>query len=180
MERSLRVLDGAVAVFDAVAGVQPQSETVWRQAERYGVPRIAFINKMDRIGADFLNAVKTMREKLHANAIPVHCPIGAESAFVGMVDLVTMKAYIFKDETMGAQYSTEEIPKDLLEQCKKMRMELLEELATIGESNEAFLMKVLEDPDHIPEEEIHAVIRQGVITNKFNPVLCGTAFKTGR
>ncbi|OGN57391.1 MAG: translation elongation factor G [Chlamydiae bacterium RIFCSPHIGHO2_02_FULL_45_9] len=177
VERSLRVLDGAVAVFDAVAGVQPQSETVWRQAERYGVPRIAFINKMDRIGADFLNAVKTMREKLHANAIPVHCPIGAESAFVGMVDLVTMKAYIFKDETMGAQYSTEEIPKDLLEQCKKMRMELLEELATIGESNEAFLMKVLEDPDHIPEEEIHAVIRQGVITNKFNPVLCGTAFK---
>lgn len=177
VERSLRVLDGAVAVFDAVAGVQPQSETVWRQAERYGVPRIAFINKMDRIGADFFNAVKTMREKLHANAIPVHCPIGAESDFKGMVDLVSMKAYLFHDETMGAKYDIEPIPASLLEQCKKMRMELLEELATIDESNEAFMMKVLEAPDTIPEEEIHAVIRKGVITNKFNPVLCGTAFK---
>ncbi|HSX10667.1 MAG TPA: elongation factor G [Chlamydiales bacterium] len=177
VERSLRVLDGAVAVFDAVAGVQPQSETVWRQAERYGVPRIAFINKMDRIGADFFNAVKTMREKLNANAIPVHCPIGAESNFKGMVDLVTMKAYLFHDETMGAKYDVEPIPADLLEQCKKMRTELLEELATIDESNEAFMMKVLEDADNIPEDEIHAVIRKGVISNKFNPVLCGTAFK---
>lgn len=177
VERSLRVLDGAVAVFDAVAGVQPQSETVWRQAERYRVPRIAFINKMDRIGADFFNAVKTMREKLHANAIPVHCPIGAESEFKGMVDLVTMKAYLFHDETMGAKYDVEEIPADLLEKCKQMRSELLEELATIDETNEAFMMKVLESPDTIPEAEIHAAIRKGVITNKFNPVLCGTAFK---
>ena len=177
VERSLRVLDGAVAVFDAVAGVQPQSETVWRQAERYGVPRIAFINKMDRIGADFFNAVKTMREKLHANAIPVHCPIGAESGFKGMVDLIAMEAYLFHDETMGAKYDVEPIPADLLEQCQKMRSELLEELATIDEGNEAFMMKVLEDPDSIPEEEIHAVIRKGVIANKFNPVLCGTAFK---
>jgi elongation factor G len=177
VERSLRVLDGAVAVFDAVAGVQPQSETVWRQAERYGVPRIAFINKMDRIGADFFNAVKTMREKLHANAIPVHCPIGAESGFKGMVDLITMKAYLFHDETMGAKYDIEPIPADLVEQCKKMRMELLEELATIDESNEDFMMKVLEAPDTIPEADIHAVIRKGVVTNKFNPVLCGTAFK---
>lgn len=177
VERSLRVLDGAVAVFDAVAGVQPQSETVWRQAERYGVPRIAFINKMDRVGADFFNAVKTMREKLHANAIPVHFPIGAESGFKGMVDLITMKAYLFHDETMGAKYDIEPIPADLLEQCKKMRSELLEELATIDESNEEFMMKVLEDPDSIPENEIHAAIRKGVITNKFNPVLCGTAFK---
>ncbi len=177
VERSLRVLDGAVAVFDAVAGVQPQSETVWRQAERYGVPRIAFINKMDRVGADFFNAVKTMREKLHANAIPVHCPIGAESGFKGMVDLVAMEAYLFHDETMGAKYDVEPIPADLLEQCKKMRSELLEELATIDEGNEAFMMKVLDDPDSIPEEEIHAVIRKGVIANKINPVLCGTAFK---
>lgn len=177
VERSLRVLDGAVAVFDAVAGVQPQSETVWRQAERYGVPRIAFINKMDRIGADFLNAVKTMREKLHANAIPVHCPIGAESDFKGMVDLIEMKAYLFHDETMGAKYDIEPIPADLLDQCKKMRMELLEELATIDESNEEFMMKVLESPDSIPVDEIHAAIRKGVVTNKFNPVLCGTAFK---
>ncbi len=177
VERSLRVLDGAVAVFDAVAGVQPQSETVWRQAERYGVPRIAFINKMDRVGADFFNAVKTMREKLHANAIPVHCPIGAESGFKGMVDLVTMKAFLFHDETMGAKYDIEPIPADLLEQCKTMRSELLEELATIDENNEEFMMKVLENPDSIPEAEIHAVIRKGVISNKFTPVLAGTAFK---
>jgi len=177
VERSLRVLDGAVAVFDAVAGVQPQSETVWRQAERYGVPRIAFVNKMDRTGADFFNAVKTMREKLHANAIPVHCPIGAESGFKGMVDLVSMKAFLFHDETMGAKYDVEPIPADLLEQCKKMRSELLEELATIDDTNEEFMMKVLHAPDTIPEDEIHAVIRKGVIGNKFNPVLCGTAFK---
>src|SRR5260221_12098813 len=143
VERSLRVLDGAVAVFDAVAGVQPQSETVWRQAERYGVPRIAFINKMDRVGADYFMAVGTMREKLHANAIRVHCPIGAESGFKGMVDLVTMKAYLFHDETMGAKYDTEPVPADLLEQCKKMRNELLEELATIDDTNEEFMMKVL-------------------------------------
>jgi elongation factor G len=177
VERSLRVLDGAVAVFCAVAGVQPQSETVWRQAERYGVPRVVFVNKMDRTGADFFNAVQTMKEKLHANAIPVHCPIGAEGNFKGMVDLVSMKAYMFHDETMGAKYDTEEVPADLLEQCKKMRMELLEELATIDDSNDDFMMKVLENPEALTEEEIHAVIRKGVIGLKFNPVLCGTAFK---
>ncbi len=177
VERSLRVLDGAVAVFDAVAGVQPQSETVWRQADRYGVPRIAFVNKMDRVGADFLNAVRSMKEKLHANVIPVHCPIGAESEFKGMVDLIAMKAYLFHDETMGAKYDVEPIPADLLEQCKKMRMELLEELATIDDGNDAFMVKVLETPDTIPEDEIHAVLRKGVIGNKINPVLCGTAFK---
>jgi elongation factor G len=177
VERSLRVLDGAVAVFDAVAGVQPQSETVWRQAERYGVPRIAFINKMDRVGADFENSVKSMREKLHANAIPVHCPIGAESDFKGMVDLIEMKAFMFHDETLGAKYDTEEVPAHLLEKCKKMRLELLEELATIDDTNEDFMTKVLEDPDSIPEEEIHAVIRKAVVSNKLNPVLCGTAFK---
>jgi elongation factor G len=177
VERSLRVLDGAVAVFDAVAGVQPQSETVWRQAERYNVPRIAFINKMDRIGADYFNAIKTMRDKLHANAIAVQCPIGSESSFKGMVDLVTMKAYLFHDETMGAQYSIEEIPADLLERCKTLRAELLEELATVDESNEEFMMKVLENPDDIAEDEIHAIIRKGVVENKFTPVLCGTAFK---
>lgn len=176
VERSLRVLDGAVAVFDAVAGVQPQSETVWRQATRYGVPRIAFINKMDRTGADFFNAVATMKEKLGANAIPVHCPIGAEGGFKGMVDLVTMKAYLFLDETLGAKFDTVEIPADLLEKSKEMRSQLLEELATIDES-EGFMMKVLEAPDTITEAEIHAAIRKGVISNKFNPVLCGTAFK---
>jgi elongation factor G len=177
VERSLRVLDGAVAVFCAVAGVQPQSETVWRQADRYNVPRIAFVNKCDRTGADFFNAISSMREKLHANAIPVHCPIGMEGNFKGMVDLVSMKAYLFHDETLGAKYDTEEIPADLLEQCQKMRMELLEELATIDEDDEEFMMKVLEAPETVTEEEIHAVIRKGVISLKITPVLCGTAFK---
>ena len=177
VERSLRVLDGAVAVFDAVAGVQPQSETVWRQANRYGVPRIAFVNKMDRVGADFFNAIATMREKLGANAIAVQCPIGAESDFKGMVDLVSMKAYLFLDETLGAKYDVAEIPADLLSKCKEMRAALLEELATVDESNETFMMKVLENPDALTEDEIHAAIRKGVVTLKFNPVLCGTAFK---
>lgn len=177
VERSLRVLDGAVAVFCAVAGVQPQSETVWRQAERYGVPRVAFVNKMDRTGADFFNAVDSMKEKLHANAIPVHCPIGAEGNFKGMVDLISMKAYLFHDETMGAKYDVEPIPANLLEECKKMRSALLEELATVDESNEEFLVKVLENPDAITEGEIHALLRKGVIGLKITPVLCGTAFK---
>jgi len=177
VERSLRVLDGSVAVFDAVAGVQPQSETVWRQATRYEVPRIAFINKMDRTGADFFAAVESMKDKLGANAIPVHCPIGAEGEFKGMVDLVAMKAYLFLDETMGAKYDTVDVPADLLEQCQEMRTALLEELATIDESDEEFMTKVLENPDSLTEDEIHAVIRKGVVRNLFNPVLCGTAFK---
>lgn len=177
VERSLRVLDGAVAVFDAVAGVQPQSETVWRQATRYGVPRIAFVNKMDRTGADFFNAVNTMKDKLGANVLIVHCPIGAESAFKGMVDLVTMKAYLFLDETLGAKYEVAEIPADLVSKCQELRQQMLEELATIDESNETFMVKVLENPDSLTEAEIHAVIRKGVVTNKINPVLCGTAFK---
>jgi elongation factor G len=177
VERSLRVLDGAVAVFDAVAGVQPQSETVWKQADKYGVPRIAFVNKMDRVGADFFNAIETMKEKLGANAIPVQCPIGAEGDYKGMVDLITMQAYLFLDETMGAKYETAEIPADLLETCKKLRATLIEEAATADESNDALMMKVLEDPDSITEEEIHAAIRRGVISNKMTPVLCGTAFK---
>ena len=177
VERSLRVLDGAVAVFDAVAGVQPQSETVWRQAERYEVPRIAFINKMDRVGADFFMAVDSMKEKLGAKAIPVQCPIGAESDFKGMVDLVTMKAYLFLDETLGAKYEVTEIPEDLLDKCKKMRQQLLEELATSDEDNEDFMTKVLENPDSLTENEIHAVIRKAVCKNHLNPVLCGTAFK---
>lgn len=177
VERSLRVLDGSVAVFCSVSGVEPQSETVWRQADRYGVPRICFVNKMDRTGADFFDAVKTMKEKLHANAIPVHCPIGAESEFKGMVDLVTMRAYYFHDETLGADWEETDIPADLLEKCKAMRADLLDELATVDENNEAFLTKVLEDPDSLTADEINAVIRMGVCANKFNPVLCGSAFK---
>lgn len=177
VERSLRVLDGAVAVFDAVAGVQPQSETVWRQANKYGVPRIAFVNKMDRTGADYFNAVKTMEEKLGANVLIVHCPIGSEQQFKGMVDLVSMKAYLFLDETLGAKYEEAEIPADLLSRCQELRQKMLEELATVDESNESFMMKVLENPGTLTEDEIHATIRKGVITLKINPVLCGTAFK---
>ncbi|MFN4174023.1 MAG: elongation factor G [Parachlamydiaceae bacterium] len=177
VERSLRVLDGSVAVFCSVSGVEPQSETVWRQADKYGVPRICFVNKMDRTGADFFDAVKTMKEKLHANAIPVHCPIGAESDFKGMVDLVKMKAYFFHDETLGADWEETDIPADMLEKCKKMRMDLLEELATVDDSNEAFMDKVLSDPDSLTVDEINASIRKAVVANKFNPVLCGSAFK---
>jgi len=177
VERSLRVLDGSVAVFCGVAGVQPQSETVWRQADRYGVPRMAFINKMDRTGADFFAAAQSIRDKLGANSFPVQCPIGAEDQFQGMVDLINMKAYVFKDETLGAEYETVEIPADLLEKCKEMRASLLEELATIDESNETFMMKVLENPDSLTEDEINTVIRKGVCENKFIPVLCGSAFK---
>jgi elongation factor G len=177
VERSLRVLDGSVAVFCSVSGVEPQSETVWRQADKYGVPRICFVNKMDRIGADFFDAIKTMREKLHANAIAVHCPIGAESEFKGMVDLVKMRAYYFHDETLGADWEETDIPADLLEKCKEMRAELLDELATVDDSNEEFMTKVLENPDALTAEEINAMIRKGVCANKFNPVLCGSAFK---
>ncbi len=177
VERSLRVLDGSVAVFCSVSGVEPQSETVWRQADRYGVPRIAFCNKMDRTGADFFDAVQSMKDKLHANAIPVQCPIGAEGDFKGMVDLITMKANIFKDETLGAEWEEQEIPPDLVDKCKEMREALLEELATIDEKNEDFMIKVLEDPDSLTTAEIDAAIRKGVIENKFTPVLCGTAFK---
>ncbi len=177
VERSLRVLDGSVAVFDAVAGVQPQSETVWRQAEKYNVPRIAFINKMDRVGADFFASIESMKERLGANAFAVQCPIGAEGGFQGMVDLVSMKSYIFKDETLGAEYEVSDIPADLLDKCKELRTELLDELATIDETDEAFMMKVLDAPDDLTPDEIHAVIRKGVVTNKLNPVLCGSAFK---
>ena len=177
VERSLRVLDGSVAVFCSVGGVEPQSETVWRQADKYGVPRIAFVNKMDRTGADFFDAITTMREKLHANAIPVQCPIGAEADFKGLVDLVTMRAYIFDDASMGAEWEETDIPDELKEKCQEMRDELLEELATIEEENESFMTKVLENPNALTADEIHAVIRQGVCGNKFNPVLCGSAFK---
>ena len=177
VERSLRVLDGAVAVFCSVSGVEPQSETVWRQADRYGVPRIAFVNKMDRTGADFFEAVQTMRDKLHAVAVPVQCPIGAEGDFRGMVDLVTMKAYIFNEEKLGAEWETVAIPDDLVDTCDKLRAEMLEELATADETNEELMHKVLEDPDSITVEEINKAMRFAVCNNKFTPVLCGSAFK---
>lgn len=177
VERSLRVLDGAVAVFCGVAGVQPQSETVWRQADKYRVPRVAFVNKMDRTGADFFNAVQTIRDKLGANALPVHCPIGAEAEFKGLVDLIIMKAYIFHDDEQGIKFDVVEIPADLVEKCKEMRMELLEEIATLDETNDTLMNKVLENPESITVEEIHSSIRRAVCANKFIPILCGSAFK---
>lgn len=176
VERSLRVLDGAVAVFCSVSGVEPQSETVWRQADKYGVPRIAFVNKMDRMGADFFDAVKTMKEKLHANAVPVHLPIGAEADFKGMVDLITMKALVFHDETLGTKWDELEVPAELKEKAREMRMHLLEEIATV-EEDDSFMAKVFDNPDALTPEEIHAALRKAVCKNKINPVLCGSAFK---
>ena len=177
VERSLRILDGAIAVFCSVGGVEPQSETVWHQADKYNVPRIAFVNKMDRIGADFFDTIKMMKEKLGANAIPVQCPIGTESNFQGMVDLIIMKALIFKDETLGAQWDVVDIPEDLKDKCNILRSELLDELATVDENNEEFMIKILEDTSLLTEEEINSAIRKGVCENKLTPVLCGSAFK---
>jgi elongation factor G len=177
VERSLRVLDGAVAVFCAVGAVEPQSETVWRQADKYGVPRIAFVNKMDRTGADFMTVVREIREKLGANACPVQIPIGAEGNFKGMVDLLRMKALLFHDETLGAEWEEQEIPAELLEECKKARNELLEDIATIDDANSGFLEKVLENPDALSAEEISPVIRKAVCSGHLIPVLCGASFK---
>lgn len=176
VERSLRVLDGAVALFCAVAGVQPQSETVWRQADKYKVPRIAFVNKMDRTGADFFNCFGTIKERLGAPALPVQCPIGAEGDFIGLVDLITMQAHMFQKEDQGVEYDIAEIPADLKDKCEAMRLQLLEELATLDEDEE-FMGKVLENPSAISADEIHAVMRRVVCANKFNPVLCGASFK---
>lgn len=175
VQRSLRVLDGAVAVFCAVSGVEPQSETVWRQADKYGVPRIAFVNKMDRMGADFFEAIKSMREKLHANVVPVQCPIGAEGEFKGMVDLVRMKGYVFHDETLGADWEEIAIPEDLLEKCQQMRSEMIDELATLADDE--FMSIALENPDALTPEQINAVIRKGTCAGQINPVICGSAFK---
>src|SRR5262249_18541202 len=141
VERSLRVLDGAVAVFDAVAGVQPQSETVWRQADKYNVPRICFINKMDRIGADFYHSVDTIVERLKCHPVAIQLPIGAEDQFKGIVDLVEMRAIVWRDETLGAQYDVTEIPPDLLEKAKSYREQMIE---TISEHDDKLLEKFIE------------------------------------
>lgn len=174
VERSLRILDGTVAAFDAVSGVQPQSETVWRQAEKYGVPRLAYVNKMDRSGANFLEAVRQMRDMLGANACPIQLPVGAEETFKGVVDLITMKAILWHDETMGAEYSTEEIPADMLAECEEWRDKLLEALAEI---DDALMEKYFDDPATITEEEIRAAIRKGTVGMQLNPVMCGSSFK---
>jgi len=173
VERSLRVLDGAVAVFDTVAGVEPQSETVWRQANKYEVPRIAFMNKMDRVGADFFMSVSSMVERLDANPVPVQIPIGAEDAFRGPIDLVTMKAMYYDDETLGASYTEGDIPEDLLPLAREYREKMLESLADI---DDAIMEKYL-NKEAIGTEEIKAVLRRGTLERKLTPVICGTAFR---
>jgi elongation factor G len=173
VERALRVLDGAVAVFDAVAGVEPQSETVWRQADRYHVPRICFVNKMDRIGADFFRCVEMIKTRLKAKPIPLQIPIGAEDGFRGMVDLIRGHAMIFDDSTMGANYVVEEVPADLKDQFDAMRLEMLE---AVAEEDEALLEKYLGGEELEPEELI-AAIRKATVSLNITPVLCGTAFR---
>ncbi len=173
VERSLRVLDGAVAVFDTVAGVEPQSETVWRQANKYEVPRIAFMNKMDRVGADFFMSVRSMVERLDANPVPVQIPIGAEDAFRGPIDLVTMKGLYYDDETLGASYTEGDIPENLLPLAREYREKMLEALADI---DDAIMEKYL-NKEEIGAEEIKAVLRRGTLERKLTPVICGTAFR---
>jgi elongation factor G len=173
VERSLRVLDGAVAVFDAVAGVQPQSETVWRQADKYNVPRIAFINKMDRPGADFAHSVETIQTRLSANPVSVQLPIGAEDQFKGIVDLIRMKAIIWRDETKGAEYLEEDIPADLKDEALAARDRMIE---TLADSDDGIAEKYLEGGE-ISEAEIRGALRRGCIAIKLVPVVCGSAFK---
>src|SRR5271165_890360 len=173
VERSLRVLDGACAVFDAVAGVQPQSEAVWRQADKYRVPRICFINKMDRVGADFYHSVDTIVDRLKARPVPIQIPVGAEDQFKGIVDLVTMKARIWRGETLGAEYDDVEIPADLLDRAKSCREQLIE---AVSESDDVLFEKFVEGTQ-ITEKELMAGIRKATIIQKIFPVICGTAFK---
>ena len=174
VERSLRVLDGAVATYSAADGVQPQSETVWRQADKYNVPRIGYVNKMDRSGADFFETVQQMRDILGANPVVVQVPIGAEENFKGVVDLIKMKAILWHDETMGAEYDIEAIPADLQDECDEWRNKLLEAAA---EYDEALMEKYFDDPNSITEEEIIAAIRKGTISMACTPMLCGSSYK---
>ena len=170
VERSLRVLDGACAVFDAVAGVQPQSETVWRQADKYGVPRICFINKMDRVGADFFFSVATIVDRLSARPVPIQLPVGAEDQFKGIIDLVTMKARLWRDETLGAKYDDVEIPAELLEKAKEYREKLIE---AASETDDILMEKFIEG-EAITEAELKAGIRKATLAQKIFPVICGS------
>ena len=174
VERSLRVLDGAVATYSAADGVQPQSETVWRQADKYNVPRIGYVNKMDRSGADFFETVQQMRDILGANPVVIQVPIGAEENFKGLVDLIKMKAILWHDETMGAEYDIEDIPADLQAECDEWRNKLLEAAA---EYDEALMEKYFDDPESITEEEIIAAIRKGTIAMECTPMLLGSSYK---
>jgi elongation factor G len=173
VERSLRVLDGAVAAFDSVQGVEPQSETVWRQADKYHVPRIAFMNKMDRIGADFYGSVQSIIDRLGAKPVPIQIPIGREAEFRGSIDLVRMKGYFYDDETLGAKYKVDEIPGDLLEQAKEYREKMLD---AVAEFDDQVMEKYL-NGHPLTEEEVMRAIRAATISMKVTPVLCGSAFK---
>jgi elongation factor G len=174
VERSLRVLDGAVAVFDAVAGVQPQSETVWRQADKYDVPRICFINKMDRVGADFYHSVDTIVDRLKCRPVPIQIPIGGEEKFLGIVDLVEMKAVVWRDETLGSEYDTIEIPEELVEKAKEYREKMIE---AIAEFDDGHLFEKFITGEAISNAEIRAGIRKATVALKIFPVICGSAFK---
>ena len=173
VERSLRVLDGAVAVFDAVAGVQPQSETVWRQADKYNVPRICFINKMDRVGADFFHSIETIVSRLKCKPVAIQLPVGAEDQFKGIIDLVEMKARIWRDETLGAEYDEIEIPEELLEQARDYREKMIE---AVAEHDDTLFEKFIEGQP-LTEAEIQRGIRKATIALKIFPVICGSAFK---
>ncbi|MFP4018104.1 MAG: GTP-binding protein, partial [Bacteroidales bacterium] len=175
VERSLRVLDGAIAVFCAVGGVEPQSETVWHQADKYGVPKMAFVNKMDRAGADFYSVVKQIKDKLKANPIPIQIPIGNAEDFSGVIDLIENKAVVwYDDETLGTNYEYKDIPEELIEEAEKYRSELIE---AIAEYDDTLLEKYFEDPDTITKENIIEAIRKATIDMTIVPVLCGSAFK---
>jgi len=173
VERSLRVLDGAVALFCAVGGVEPQSETVWRQADKYAVPRIAFVNKMDRVGADFYNVIKMMKERLGAIPVPVQIPVGDGELFTGLIDLMKMKIVIYNDSTLGADWDEGDIPADLLEKAQEFRNNIVE---AVSEYDEVLMEKYLEG-DEISEEELKAAIRKATVDLKITPVFCGSAFK---
>ena len=174
VERSLRVLDGAVATYCAVGGVEPQSETVWRQADKYNVPRIGYVNKMDRSGADFYEVVRQMKEVLGATPCVIAVPIGAEENFKGIVDLIKMKAILWHDETMGAEYSLEDIPADMVDECEEWRGKMIELAA---EQDDTLMEKYFEDPDSLSEEEIVAAIRKGTLNLDIVPMTCGSSFK---
>ena len=174
VERSLRILDGAVAAFCAVGGVQPQSETVWRQADKYKVPRIAYVNKMDRSGANFYEVQRQMVEMLGAKACPIQIPVGEEDSFKGVVDLITMKAILWHDETMGAEYEVDEIPDNLRADAEEWRDKLLE---TLAETDEALMEKYFDDPSKITEDEIRVAIRKATLAMEIFPMMCGSSFK---
>ncbi len=174
VERSLRVLDGAVAAFCAVGGVEPQSETVWRQADKYNVPRMGYVNKMDRSGANFFEVVRQLKEVLGANPCPIQIPIGAEETFKGIVDLVTMKAYYWPDEKQGADYVIEEIPANLVEEAEEWRDKMLEKIA---EHDDDLMAKYFDDPSTITEDEIRAAIRKATLSMDLVPMTCGSSFK---